>query len=284
MRVGVVQTVLPKLDMLTADRELNDPAVRTRHRGHLAAVLVGVHRMLQVRETHCSDAGIDLLILPELSVHTADIDSHLVPFARQHHCIVFAGIVYFRVPPDSNHLVNIGLWIIPIRNSRGTIQMAFVAQGKKHLTTLEQGWGITSFRPAQWLLHFVDPRSGERLWTMSGAVCYDSTDLRLAADLRDHTDMFVVPALNLDIGTFDSMAGALHYHMYRHMIVANTGEYGGSTGQAPFSDKHKRVIFHTHGNEQALVSFFEVDMSTYQGGGELKTPPAGYRPEDLGKA
>jgi hypothetical protein len=112
---------------------------------------------------------------------------------------------------------------------------------------------------------------------MSGSVCYDSTDLCLAADLRDLTHMYVVAALNKDVGTFDNMAAALHYHMFQHMIIANTGEFGGSTGQAPFEDRHKRTLFHTHGNEQVAVSFFEVDLNTYRNAiNQLKTPPAGH--------
>lgn len=278
LRIGVVQTVIPRFAMLRAEPLLNAPATRVSHRRHLSAVLGGVHRMLQVRETHCDDVGLDLLVLPELSVHPDDVRTHLVPFAIQHHCMVFAGIVYQPLAPGSSQLVNIALWIIPVRNSSGALRPEYVAQGKLHPTTLERGWGVVPFKPAQWLLDFINPLTGRRLWSMSGAVCYDSTDLCLAADLRDQSDMFIVPSLNCDIGTFDNMANALHYHMYQHMIVANTGEYGGSSGQAPFEDRHRRPIFHTHGNEQSLVSFFEVDLSTYRHGGTLKTPPAGYRP------
>jgi hypothetical protein len=53
----------------------------------------------------------------------------------------------------------------------------------------------------------------------------------------------------------------------------------GSTGQAPFSDRHARTIFHTHGNEQVSISFFEIDMNTYRNAHPpLKTPPAGWLP------
>ena len=132
---------------------------------------------------------------------------------------------------------------------------------------------------------------------MSGAICYDATDLCLAADLRNLTDMFVVPALNTDVGTFDNMVAALHYHMFQHMIISNCGQFGGSTGQAPFDDRHKRTIFHAHGNEQVSVSFFEVDLNMYRrvtppsspprarvpAPPKLKTPPAGYARHINGK-
>lgn len=44
--------------------------------------------------------------------------------------------------------------------------------------------------------------------------------------------------------------------MFQHVVIANTGEYGGSTAQAPFREGYKRTIFHNHGGEQATVSFF----------------------------
>ena len=89
--------------------------------------------------------------------------------------------------------------------------------------------------------------------------------------------MFVISALNKDVGTFDNMAAALHYHMFQHVILANCGEYGGSTGQAPFDDRNSRTIFHSHGNEQVSINFFEVNLMTYRTQPpKLKTPPAGY--------
>jgi hypothetical protein len=275
MRVGVVQTVIPRKAEFVGDPEQNAPVTRRRHRRHLSAVLGGVHRMLQVRETHCEGgSGIELLVLPELSVHPNDIRSHLLPFVNQHRCMIFAGIVFH--PAGGLPLVNTAYWIIPVTRPLGGLQIQLIEQGKFHLTADEQALGVSSFRPAQWMLQFVNPVNRNLLWSMSGSICYDSTDLRLAADLRDLTDMYVVPALNKDVGTFDNMAAALHYHMFQHVIVANTGQFGGSTGQAPFADRHERMIFHTHGNEQAAVSFFEVDLDTYRNGPDgLKTPPAG---------
>lgn len=277
LRVGVVQTVIPRHNLFAGDPELNNLQTRRLHRRHLSAVLGGVHRMLQVRETHNEKgSGIELLVFPELAIHPADVRSHIVPFVYQHRCMVFAGMV-FHTPFAGHGLINSGCWIIPVRNPRGGLQVEYVEQGKHNLTQEELNLGIVPFRPVQWILDLVDPTSLNRLWSMSGSICYDSTDLCLAADLRNLTDMFVVPALNQDVGTFDNMAAALHYHMFQHVIVANCGQFGGSTGQAPFSDRHSRTIFHAHGNEQVSISFFEVDMHTYRNGHpHLKTPPAGY--------
>ena len=277
MRVGVVQTVIPRKADFTDDIELIRPETRRRHRRHLSAVLGGVHRMLQVRESHREDRpGIELLVFPELSIHPNDLRSHIVPFVKQHQCIVFAGMV-FHPPAEGYNLVNSAYWIIPSRTPLGGVQIDFVEQGKGNPTDEELGLGIIPFRPAQWVLEMVHPRSHKPLWAMSGSICYDSTDLSLAADLRDITDMFVISALNKDVGTFDNMAAALHYHMFQHVILANCGEYGGSTGQAPFDDRNSRTIFHSHGNEQVSINFFEVNLMTYRTQPpKLKTPPAGY--------
>jgi hypothetical protein len=114
---------------------------------------------------------------------------------------------------------------------------------------------------------------------MTGSICYDATDISLAADLRDLTDTWLIPSLNCDVGLFDTMVAALHYHAFQHIILANNGEFGGSTAQAPFDDRHKRTIFHHHGNDQATISFFEIDdLHLYRrGGAGLKAVPAGYR-------
>lgn len=89
-------------------------------------------------------------------------------------------------------------------------------------------------------------------------MCYDSTDLGLAADLRKLSDVFAIPALNKDVGTFDQMAIALHYHMYQLVIVANNGRYGGSNAHVPKKEHYVKQVFHSHGQPQASISFFEI--------------------------
>ncbi|KUP03193.1 hypothetical protein AR274_19245 [Stenotrophomonas maltophilia] len=117
---------------------------------------------------------------------------------------------------------------------------------------------------------------------IAAAICYDATDLDLVADLRDRSDMFLVAALNQDVQTFDNMVAALHFHMYQPVVLANSGEFGGSTAQVPLP-KHERLIAHVHGNQQVAVSVFEVDPSLFKSTASakapkaLKTPPAGYK-------
>ncbi len=235
MRVGVAQTVLPRLDDFSAnDLQLNDPSIRRKHRRHTAAVLAGIQRMLEVRTTHQeSVTGIELLVLPELSIHPRDIKPLLIPFAKQNRCLVCAGVV-FQPCHESAKLVNSAVWLIPRRRPFGGLDVETVFQGKQNMTTIEQKLGIQSFRPAQWLLELVDSATSTTpLWAMTGAVCYDATDISLAADIREHSDLFVIPAMNRDVGTFDNMAAALHYHMFQHVIVANSGEFGGSRRSSP---------------------------------------------------
>jgi hypothetical protein len=98
----------------------------------------------------------------------------------------------------------------------------------------------------------------EPLW-LTASICYDATDLSLAADLRHYSDVFAIPALNRDVNTFDQMALALHYHMFQYVIVANNGQYGGSNAYQRNGETHQRQVFHLHGQPQASVAFLEID-------------------------
>jgi hypothetical protein len=279
IRIAIAQSVIPRQNDFCDDPTLDDPTFRRRHRRHMAAVLAGVEKLLQVRATHLEkDTGIDLLVLPELSLHRSDIYSLVLPFVRRNRCMVCGGLVFHEPNPGDQCLINVAAWVIPVLQPTGTLDIQLIYQGKHHLTKEEKELGIFPFRPAQWIFELFEAVSRKKLWAMSSAVCYDATDLSLAADLRDHTEMFVVPAMNKDVGTFDNMAAALHYHMFQHVVVVNSGEFGGSSAHAPYKESHKRTIFHVHGNEQVAIGFFELDLTLYrQNQSSLKTPPAGLR-------
>lgn len=288
LRVAVVQTVLPReSEFKKFGPELNDVPYRRRHRRHLGALVKALTALLGVRRTHIEDyRKVDLVVFPELAVHADDVGPIIERFADQQQCIVFCGLVFHRV---SENLVNSGVWVIPDRSSeRRTLHR--YEQGKLHLTPEETDAGVVPFRPCQWLLEYVDSVTRKVLWRMTASICYDATDLHLAADLRDRTDAYIVSALNKDVGTFDSMVQALHYHMFQHVILVNSGQYGGSVVQAPFKQAYERTVLHHHGLEQAVVSFFELELEAYRKPRktpaeqeergpqvrELKTPPAGY--------
>ncbi len=197
------------------------------------------------------------------------------------------------VDPESlgQPLINSALWIIPRMVEGQGLQTMIRRQGKQHLSPMELPFNspvelVTGFRPCQWLVGYEwsnNPAS-DALW-LTGAICYDATDLRLASDLRDRSDVFAIPALNLDVGTFDQMAQALHYHMYQLVLIANNGAYGGSNAHVPKGGAYERQVFHTHGQPQATISFFEIDNIEDMKGRRLlgagkqdgwKYPPAGY--------
>jgi hypothetical protein len=299
LRFAIVQSVIPRFgDYGAADLQLLNPTFRRRQRIHLRAVLAGLQKMLEVRQTHMSTPqGIDIAVLPELHVHIDDIRPIVHRFIDQTHCIVFCGLVFHPPYAGSQNLINSGLWIIPSRLGTGR-SFIHIEQGKFHMTSFERTQGIQPFRPCQWVIKYVDASAPTvALWKLSGSICYDATDLRIAADLRNVTDGFVVPALNKDVGSFDTMVAALHYHMFQHVILVNTGEFGGSSVQAPYKEQYHRTILHHHGSDQATVGFFEVDLNTYRnshfitglvpgaaavpaptGTRELKSPPAGWSP------
>lgn len=262
LRACVVQTAIPaEGDFTLADLTLSERAVRRRHRAALAAV----ERMLDLRETHKgSDGRLDWLILPELAVHPRDVATHLIPFARAHKTLILAGLTYEELF-SGQPLVNSALWVIPEWSNENGLQMRTRRQGKRHLAPGETRFNesaetLQGFRPSQWLIGFPwsSNVSNRPLW-LTASVCYDATDLRMAADLRHRSDVFAIPALNRDVKTFDQMAMALHYHMFQLVIVANNGQYGGSNAYWPSQDALQRQIFHLHGQPQASIAFLEID-------------------------
>lgn len=266
LRACVVQTVIPgPSDFKPQDLMLSDPKTRARHRNHLSAALAAVERMLALRETHKGQASrLDLLVLPELAVHPRDVATHLEPFARAHKTIVLAGLAYERVIPGAP-LVNSALWIVPEWSKARGLQVRRLRQGKQNLAALElklneAATRLQSFRPCQWLVGYQwsSDLSKRPLW-MTASICYDATDLRLASDLRDSSDVFLIPALNQDVTTFDQMALSLHYHMFQMVVVANNGLFGGSNAYAPYRDAFRKQVFHVHGQPQASIAFLEID-------------------------
>ena len=194
-----------------------------------------------------------------------DVDTHLVPFARAHKTMILAGLTYEEILAEQP-LVNSALWVIPEWSDTYGLQIKTRRQGKAHLAPNEQEFKddgtfpLQGFRPCQWLIGYPwsDKRGDRPVW-LTAAVCYDATDLGLVADLRNKSDILAIPALNKDVKTFDQMALALHYHMFQLVVVANNGQYGGSNAYWPRSDAHVRQVFHTHGQPQTAIAFFEID-------------------------
>tara|TARA_R110002126_G_scaffold29769_3_gene98056 strand:+ start:88 stop:3771 length:3684 start_codon:yes stop_codon:yes gene_type:complete len=292
LRGCIVQSVTPEVsDFATFGPELSAPMIRRKHRNHLSTALAAVEKMLDLRDTHKNqNKRLDWLILPELSVHPRDVKTHLIPFARAFKTAILAGLTYEAITPGGL-LVNSAIWIIPRLVPGQGLQIVVRRQGKKFLSPMETPFNkskpvIEGFRPCQWLVGYewtLAP-DADPLW-LTGSICYDGTDLSLVSDLRERSDVFAIPALNRDVGTFDQMAQALHYHMYQLVIVANNGAFGGSNAHLPKGEAFQRQIFHTHGQPQASISFFEIDdiadmkkrrQSGFGQTGKWKYPPAGY--------
>lgn len=303
LRIGIVQSIIPNFDdyrQHTNDPQLlNDVAFRTRQRRHLSAIMEGVSQMLRVRDTHrqlMRNDGrvIDLLIFPELAIHPHDIDPLILPFIRKHKCMVLFGQVYHpKYSQQNSPLINSCLWMVPTWSMAKGLQIRRIEQGKQNLAREEEIFrpALISFRPAQWLIEYQwhSDMENHRPLKLSASVCYDATDLALAADLRSKSDLYIVCALNRDVGTFDRMSEGLHYHMFQGVIVVNNGQYGGSSFFMPFSETFHRQVFHLHGQPQASISFAEIspqklidrlknpiNQSNLLPEGCWKTPPAGW--------
>ena len=256
MTVVMVQTVLPrKEDFTPADPCLNRPEYRVKHARHIAAVAKLVEQMILARGTHDKPIEADLIVFPELCAHPQDLHV-LKRLVYRLRAMVFCGLVFH--PADgTGPLVNTGRWLVPDFRPAGRA-ILYLDQGKRHLTEEEENLGVKPYRPCQ---RIISGGSADEKWRISAALCYDATDLTLAADLAKLTDAFIVSALNQDVATFDNMAAALHYHMYQHLILVNTGEFGGSTAQAPYKDPYRKVLVHCHGNEQIAITICEINLT-----------------------
>ena len=259
LRACVVQTVVPEgKDIDQCDLTLSQPEIRRKHRNHLSATLEAVKKMLYLRRTHMENDGrLDWLILPELAVHPRDVKTHLIPFAQKYKTMILAGLTYEKLLDDKAP-VNSALWIMPKQPKGQGLQIQTRRQGKLHIAPEEKQFDLHGFRPCQWLIGYPWSESQPRPMWLSASVCYDATDLKLAADLREESDVFAIPSLNKDVKTFDQMALALHYHMFQLVVVANNGRYGGSSAYWPVGG-FNRQIFHLHGQPQASIAFFEIE-------------------------
>ena len=83
------------------------------------------------------------------------------------------------------------------------------------------------------------------------------------------------------------MATAMRFHLYGHVVVANSGEFGGSTIQAPYRQDFERVIVHAHGQNQAAILMTTLHLGDFGKSHLAKTKhpklrdpkvsPAGYK-------
>jgi hypothetical protein len=275
-RVVTVQQLLPRdVDFSLADPELNNPAMRSRHRAHLLDVCTLTVKTLEAKlkaDNEEPKPKADLIVFPEVSVHLDDQDV-IKRLADKTQAIIFAGMVF-----TDHHGVRINKarWFIPDFRDTGR-QWIIRDQGKGFMTGPEKAMDVSAYRPCQHIIELIGHPEGP--FRMTGAICYDATDIKLAADLRDKTDLFVIAAHNKDINTFDNMAAALQYHMYQHVVIANIGEFGGSTIQAPYKQPYDKLIAHSHGGNQISISTADIDLAAFKrkvrSYKKVKTKPAG---------
>ncbi|MFJ5427537.1 RNA-directed DNA polymerase [Pectobacterium actinidiae] len=276
-RIVTVQQLFPKdKHFHPSDVTLDNSDVRWKHREHLAEICKLTEQTLNTKlktESRDHTSTADLIVFSELAVHPEDEDI-VKALAFKTKAIIFCGFVFCE---QDGKIVNKARWIIPDSSESGT-QWRIRDQGKYHMTVDEVTLGVQGYRPSQHIISIEGHPEGP--FKITGAICYDATDIKLAADLRDLTDMFVIVAYNKDIDTFDNMASALQWHMYQHVVITNTGEYGGSSMQAPYKEKHHKLISHAHGTGQIAISTADIDLAAFRRKLSLyrktKSQPAGF--------
>lgn len=163
LNVCVVQTSFPRSkEFQQYGLTLRDSEVRRKHRQHLTSSLAAVNRMLELKHINGYNKPIlDLLILPELSVHPDDIHSCLIPFSRANKSIILAGLTYDTLTEKCPLLINSAVWIIPQIHEQYGLQIRALRQIKKNLNPTDHGYinkhkedTILGFRPCQWIIGY----------------------------------------------------------------------------------------------------------------------------------
>lgn len=287
LRVAIVQPMRPlRCEFDDKDPTHWTPGTLAEHRRHLAEVCRLAHQKLKTwasaspatATAKADDPVVDVILFPELAVHPEHVFL-LRRLSDKVRANIFTGLTFLH-SHKAGGVVNQGLWLIRTESPGHGRAFQYVWQGKQHPMKLEVKMGVKGHRPHVTLVEL--PIGAKSRTRVAAAICYDATDLDLVADLRDRSDMFLVAALNQDVQTFDNMVAALHFHMYQPVVLANSGEFGGSTAQVPLP-KHERLIAHVHGSQQVAVSVFEVDPSLFKtttavkASKDVKAPPAGYK-------
>ena len=298
LRIGIVQSIIPSTKDYkdySSEIELNDPKIRKRIRVHLSSLLKGVEQLLRVRKSHLGHGSndsheektnLDLLVFPELAIHPDDLKPLIFPFIRKYRCIVLCGMVYHDTNRGSEReLINSCAWLVPEWTESTGFQVSILEQGKENLTPGEcELPSIKGFRPAQWFINYFWHNNCKKPLRITASVCYDATDIETVSQYRSRSDLYIICALNKDVGTFDRMTEMLHYHMYQGVLVVNNGKYGGSSLYMPFHKPFHRQVFHFHGQPQAAIAFAEISPeklinrpndSNLDPKGKWKEPPAG---------
>ncbi len=270
--VAIVQPSMPKTgDFNNKQITFHDNNDRRQQRQHLLECI----SLLKMNMKFQKRSSIDLICFPEVSVHQDDVDI-LISLSNSLKACIFFGQMF--IEDEFGQIINRGGWIVrQDTNRRNGYQISY--QGKKHLTDDEEKCGVVGNRPYQLLVAFVDGKKGVST-RVSASICYDATDLNLASDLRELIDCFIISAHNKDTNTFDSLVTSMNYLMYQPVVLVNCGEYGGSTIQMPYREKHERVLTYFRGNNQVAVGIYDLDLQAKKrkkprSFSELKTPPAG---------
>lgn len=92
-------------------------------------------------------------------------------------------------------------------------------------------------------------------------ICFDLMRIETLSFLKGSIHHLFVPAYNRDLETFKGLAETIVKTCFSNVVIANTGEYGGSVARAPYYDNHLREVATVMGNRlfEALVFDLPVE-------------------------
>lgn len=201
----------------------------------------------------------DIVLLPELSTPRG-FKEELKTIAENNETIVIAGLDYKHGP--GNVVTNEAFIAIPT---------TFGGE-KRALTTTECIVRKTYPAPAEKTkieslgYHFrgedtVPIFDGGLLGKFAVAICYDLTDIERLSLYKRHIQTLLVIALNQDLTSFSHIAEAVMRMNFHHVVICNTGHFGGSLAVSPFYHPYERKVFCSEGPGLFQAQQFELELA-----------------------
>ncbi|MDD5686749.1 MAG: RNA-directed DNA polymerase [Elusimicrobia bacterium] len=222
----------------------------------------------------------NILVFPEIFIPHEAI-SDLKKYSKIYNLIIVGGLWYSEIKTLNRNkdYKNELLWIFPEPNifKKDDRDSMYIKQNKLYPTSFEKkSLKIKEANPKT--IYKINIKGIKNDVTICGVLCYDFTSVELKTLLKNNSDLLIVPSFNRDVHTFDNLAESSNYEMFSHVIVLNTGFYGGSSVRAPYYEVRDKRIFDIHGSKLSNIALRELRINEIKKGNgrKIKEKPAGF--------